>query len=161
MREDGVVGSTSQSHAPARGSLDRSSRDRLAAALDRDGVAAAYLFGSQARRRTGPLSDVDVAVWTQASLDARQRFDLRLELSAAATRALGGRVVDLVILDDASPLLRHRAWRDGELLIDRDPRTRVRDEARALVEYLDTKPLREQMATGVRHRLEEERFGRR
>jgi hypothetical protein len=65
------------------------------------------------------------------------------------------------LLDDAPPLLRHRAWRDGDLLIDRDPRTRVRDEARALVEYLDTKPLREQTALGVSHRLAEGRFGRR
>jgi len=107
------------------------------------------------------LSDVDVAVWAAPGSDASSRFALRLELAKAATRALDGETVDLVVLDDASPLLRQRAWRDGELLVDRDPRTRVRDEARALVEFLDTKPLREQTAAGVSNRIAEGRFGRR
>lgn len=141
--------------------LDTARRIRLREALDHDHVAAAYLFGSQARGNPGPLSDVDLAVWATPEIGPRQRFELRLKLAQAAQRALGGQAVDLVVLDDASPLLRHRAWRDGELLLDRDPRTRVRDEARALVEYLDTKPLREQTAAGVSHRLAEGRFGRR
>lgn len=141
--------------------IDGRARGRLRETLDRQQVAAAYVFGSHARGTAGPLSDVDVAVWAAPGLTARERFELRLKLANAAQRALGGTEVDLVVLDDASPLLRHRAWRDGELLIDRDARTRVRDEARALVEYLDTKPLREQTASGVRHRLEDGRFGRR
>jgi uncharacterized protein len=143
------------------GALDTAGRERLRDALDQDGVAAAYVFGSQARGNPGPLSDVDVAVWAAPGTDPSRRFALRLELANAATRALDGETVDLVVLDDASPLLRQRAWRDGELLIDRDPRTRVRDEARALLEFLDTKPLREQTATGVSNRIAEGRFGRR
>lgn len=141
--------------------LDDAGRERLRTALDRDEVAAAYVFGSQARGQTGPLSDVDLAVWAAPGLSPQQRFELRLRLANAAERALGEGEVDLVVLDDATPLLRHRAWRDGELLVDRDPRTRVRAQARALVEYLDTAPLREQTAAGVRHRLAEGRFGRR
>lgn len=141
--------------------LDDTRKASVRTALDSDDVAAAYLFGSQARGRPGPLSDVDLAVWASPDLDARQRFDLRLRLIGAVERVLDGQSVDLVVLDDASPLLRHRAWRDGELLLDRDPRTRVRDEARTLVEYLDTKPLREQTAAGVSNRLAEGRFGRR
>jgi uncharacterized protein len=154
MREYGRMASTGDT-------LDAESRDRLRAVLDRDQIAAAYMFGSQARGNPGPLSDVDVAVWAAPELSSRDRFELRLRLAAAAQRALDGRAVDLVVLDDASPLLRHRAWRDGELLVDRDPRTRVRDETRALVEFLDTKPLREQTAAGVSNRLAEGRFGRR
>lgn len=143
------------------GEFGDAERKRLASALDRDGVAAAYVFGSQARGEAGPLSDVDVAVWAAPNMLPRERFELRMRLTSAATKALAGERVDLVVLDDASPLLRQRAWRDGRLLIDRDPVTRVRDEARALVEFLDTKPLREQMAAGVRNRIAEGRFGRR
>ena len=141
--------------------LDDTRKASVRNALDNDQVAAAYLFGSQARGRPGPLSDVDLGVWACPDLSARERFDLRLRLIGAVERVLDGQPVDLVVLDDAPPLLRHRAWRDGELLLDRDPRTRVRDEARALVEYLDTKPLREQTAAGVSKRLAEGRFGRR
>jgi predicted nucleotidyltransferase len=141
--------------------IDDTSKASVRAVLDRDQVAAAYLFGSHARGNPGPLSDVDLAVWASPGLDARQRFELRLRLANAVEQALDGQAVDLVVLDDAPPLLRHRAWRDGELLLDRDPRTRVRDEARTLVEYLDTKPLRKQTAAGVSNRLAEGRFGRR
>jgi hypothetical protein len=55
-----------------------------------------------------------LAVWVAPGIDERRRFALRLELANAAERALGGQAVDLVVLDDASPLLRQRAWRDGE-----------------------------------------------
>jgi hypothetical protein len=140
--------------------MNEAMRARLREALDRDDVAAAYVFGSHARGDAGPLSDLDVGVWAAPDLDPRSRFELRLRLAAAAGRATGTKV-DMVVLDDAPALLRHRAWHDGELLIDRDPRTRVRREARTLVEYLDTKPLREQTAAGVSNRIAEGRFGRR
>ena len=37
----------------------------------------------------------------------------------AATRALRGDAVDLVVLNDATPLLRHRVLRDGQRLLER------------------------------------------
>lgn len=42
--------------------LDEAALERLSHALDREGVIAAMLIGSQARGTTGPLSDVDIAV---------------------------------------------------------------------------------------------------
>lgn len=140
--------------------VDAHARERLAAALDREPVAAAYLFGSQATGAPGPLSDVDVAV-TLAHHSDEAAANLRYELLAAASEALGTDEVDLVLLDHAPPLLCHRVLRDGALLVDRDPRSRVRFETRALLEYLDTAPLREGLAAGRRSRLAEGRFGRR
>lgn len=134
-------------------------RGRLAAALDRAPIAAAYLFGSRASGNVGPLSDVDIGVVTVP--DVSDEVALRRGLFAAVTSALGTTEVDLVLLDDASPLLRHRVLRDGQLLIDRDPRLRVRFETRALLDYLDTAPLREAQANGRRGRLTEGSFGRR
>ena len=136
--------------------LDESARRRLGESLDAEGVVAALLFGSQATGHAHPLSDIDVAVWLDPALDADARLDARLRLSAA----LGSEGVDLVILNDASPLLVQRARQTGAVLVDRDPRTRVRLETHALILYLDTKPLREELARGTRHRLAEGRFGR-
>lgn len=141
--------------------LDDAARGRLAAALDEADVVAAYLFGSQARGEVGPLSDVDVAVWLGPEVRDDRRFDRRLALSAAASRALATDEVDLVVLNDAPPLLRHRVIRDGKLILDRDPRTRVRFETRALLDYLDTAPLRAALSAGRRRRIAEGRFGRR
>jgi predicted nucleotidyltransferase len=140
--------------------FDAAARARLTAALDREGVVAAYLFGSQATGKAGPLSDVDVAVLFDSALDERARFELQLRLQGEATSAVRHDSVDVVALNAASPLLRHRAIRDGEALVVRDPVARVRFEARAILDYLDTRPLREELARGLRHRLEEGRFGR-
>jgi len=141
--------------------LDTGARKRLATALERDGVVAGSLFGSQAVGEPGPLSDVDVAVWVEGALKPRERGALRLELADAAARALGTDQVDLVVLNDAPPLLRHRAVRDGEVLVERDRLAHVRLATTALLEYLDTEPLRATLAAGRRRRLAEDRFGRR
>jgi predicted nucleotidyltransferase len=150
VREDAVVVA-----------INGAARARLSVALDMPGVVAASLIGSQASGSTGPLSDVDLGVWLLPELSAPERHQRSLELLRAACEALGTDEVDLVVLNDASPLMRHRAMRDGIRLVERDRDARVRLEARGLLDYLDTAPLRATLAAGVKRRLEDGRFGRR
>lgn len=140
--------------------LDAEALARLSDALDREGVVAAMLIGSQARGTPGPLSDVDVAIWHDRGLDPAGRLHLQLELGRAASEALGTDEVDIVMLNRAPPLLRHRAVRDARLLVERDPVARVRLDARTLLDYLDTKPLRAEMSRGLRKRIRDGHFGR-
>lgn len=146
-----------KSRVPA---LDDAAVGRLAAVFDRDGIVAAMLIGSRARGTAGPLSDVDVAVWHDPRLSAGPRSALQLKLAKEARRALRTEEVDVVMLNGASPLLRQRAVRDAVRLVERDPGERVRLETQAILDYLDTKPLRAELARGQRHRIEEGRFGR-
>lgn len=118
------------------------------------------LFGSQATGRTGPLSDVDIAVWADPDLSRTGRSNLRLELIGQAAEALRTEDVDLVVLNDAGPLLRHRAIRDALRLVDRDVATRVRLETRAILDYLDTEWLRQELSRGLHRRMTEGTFGR-
>lgn len=141
--------------------LDNEALQRLGKALDREGVVAGLLIGSHARGNPGPLSDVDVAIWHDPELDPGGRSDLRLEIAAGAAGALGTDEIDVVLLNDAPPLMRHRAIRDGRRLVERDRDERVRLETRAILEYLDTAPLRAELAKGMRRRMKEGRFGRR
>jgi predicted nucleotidyltransferase len=141
--------------------IDAAHRDRLVRALDAPGVVAASLVGSQATGKAGPLSDVDVAVWLEPGLGFTERYERSVKLSGAASAALGTDEIDLIVLNDASPLMRHRAMRDGLRLVERDRAARVRLEARGLLDYLDTAPLRAKLAAGVTRRLSEGRFGRR
>lgn len=141
--------------------LDDATMQRLGKALDREGVVAGLLIGSQARGNPGPLSDVDIAIWHVPDLDPRGRSDLRLEIAAGAARAVGTEEIDVVLLNGAPPLMRHRAIRDGRRLVERDRDERVRQETRAILEYLDTAPLRATLAEGMRRRMREGRFGRR
>jgi predicted nucleotidyltransferase len=141
--------------------LDTAALDRLAGALDREGVVAAMLIGSQARGNAGPLSDIDVGVWHEPGLDSAARLQLRLDLVSSAARALGTGEVDVVLLNGATPLMRHRAIRDARRLVERDEEERVRLETRAVLDYLDTAPLRAELGRGLRRRIAEGRYGRR
>lgn len=141
--------------------LDEAALQRLANALDREGVVAAMLIGSQARGAAGPLSDVDVAVWHEPGLDPSARLALQLSLASAAARALNTDEIDIVMLNRATPLMRHRAIRDGRRLVERDRDERVRLETKAILDYLDTAPLRAELGEGLRRRIKEGRFGRR
>lgn len=136
-------------------------RAHLTAGLERPSIDAAYLFGSQARGRTSPLSDIDVAVLVDPAFGSDERFQLRLDLIAQVTCLMRTERVDLITLNDAPILLRHRVVRDGELLLERDRAARVRFETLTILEYLDTKPLRSELARGVHARLSEGTFGRR
>lgn len=140
--------------------LDEAAIARLAGALDRPGVVAASVIGSQARGSAGPLSDIDLGVWHDPELGGSERARLQLDLIGAAVEALGTDEVDVVMLNGASPLMRHRAIRDGRRFLEHDPVNRVRLEARGLIEYLDTEPLRGELSRGVRKSLKEGTFGR-
>lgn len=141
--------------------IDEAALERLSRALDQEDVVAAMLIGSQARGNPGPLSDVDLAIWHDPGLDSRGRFDLQLRLASDAGDALGTDEIDIVMLNHAPPLMRHRAIRDGKRLVERDHDKRVRLETRAILDYLDTAPLRAELGRGVRRRMREGRFGRR
>jgi predicted nucleotidyltransferase len=141
--------------------VDEAALKRLSQALHKEGVVAAMLIGSQARGTAGPLSDVDIAIWHDPTLDPRARLDLQLRLVRDAGSALSTDEIDIVMLNDAPPLMRHRAIRDGKRLIECNHDERVRLETRAILDYLDTAPLRAELGRGVRRRIREGRFGRR
>lgn len=141
--------------------VDAAARARLAEALDREGVVAAMLIGSQARGNPGPLSDVDIAYWHEPGLDRDERWSLRLEMIGAAEEALRTSEIDMAPLNEAPPLMQHRAIRDAVLLVERDHDERIRLETRAMLDFFDTQPLRDAMRDRLRRLFEEDRFGRR
>ena len=59
------------------------------------------------------------------------------------------RTVDLVILDEAGPGLAYRVFRDGRVLLERDRKAFVERKARAILEYLDFKPVEETFTRAV------------
>jgi predicted nucleotidyltransferase len=146
-----------------RGSTDLAPEDlieRLQDVLARHpAVAVAYLFGSRARGRTSPLSDIDVAVLLDRAF-VGDRFALQLELAGSIAAAVGSDAVDVVLLDDAPPSLAYRVLRDGRVILCRDELLRVRHRLRAIDEYLDTELLRRRNRAILRRRLTEGTFGR-
>lgn len=107
----------------------------------RDDVNAAWVFGSVARGEARPGSDVDVAVLLPESFDRDARWDVRLDLSARLPVALLGRRVDVLVLPDGTPLLRHRALVHGIRVWGLESHEAAEAEIRAAVEYWDTRKM--------------------
>jgi predicted nucleotidyltransferase len=132
--------------------------ERLRRALEtREDVLVAYLFGSVARGRAGPLSDVDVAVLLAEHGDPFPRF---LEVAEAVGCVVGPERADVVLLNTAPVALAYRVLRDGRLLVCRDERARVEHWVRTVLAYLDMEPFFRTFEEGLRHRILEGRFGR-
>ncbi len=106
------------------------------------GVVLAYLFGSQAEGKAGPLSDVDVAVLLRAQMERKQRFQVQLDLIGALVSLFHRDDVDVVILNEATPVLAHEVVQYGRVVYEMDPGTRVDFELGVLRRYVDTAPLR-------------------
>lgn len=79
------------------------------------GVVAVYLFGSHAEGRAHRESDIDVGLllrWADFPT-AAQRFEERVRLSAHLIGALHVNSIDVVVLNDAPPLLARRIVTKG------------------------------------------------
>jgi predicted nucleotidyltransferase len=88
------------------------------------GVASAYLFGSHAEGRAHRESDVDVGILLQWDRHPTRddRFDVRVRLGSELIHALKHNEVDIVILNDAPPLLGRKIIQDGIRVFLGDPR---------------------------------------
>ena len=122
-------------------------------------VRLAWLHGSRARGTARLESDIDVAVLLDDDHAASPTAikDSIWCLAGALGREVRSDRIDLVLLNDAPALLRHRVIRDGILLFARTDAERVRFVLRTIREYQDMEPrLREHTRRWV-ERLRERR----
>jgi predicted nucleotidyltransferase len=113
-------------------------REFFAANAEREGIAAAYLFGSVARGTAGPKSDVDVGIlYSEEPPHTLEGLGLEIE---GELEKLFRVPVQVVVLNHASVDLLIRVLRDGKLLVDRDRSTRIRFEVKTRFEFWDLEP---------------------
>jgi len=105
-------------------------------------ILVAYLFGSQARETQCPTSDIDVGLLVHKDRTDDSGYGYRAAIATDMMSVVKTNAVDVVLLNDAPPLLAHRAVRDGIVLHSKDEAARIAFEVRTLNEYIDTKPLR-------------------
>lgn len=133
MRADGSQARAGDTGSPVVETLTEALRG------EDGGLLCAYLFGSAARGEERPDSDLDLAVLFRDD-PPRTLAGLHLDLADRLTGVLGGRRIDLVVLNRAPVDLVHRVLRDGVLLLERDRSARIRFEVRARNEYFDLLP---------------------
>jgi predicted nucleotidyltransferase len=129
--------------------------DRLSRACSElPAVRLAFLFGSRAKGHPREESDFDVAVLVDESIAGTDRGQIIRQLAARLGREVSSALLDLVLLNDAPALLRHRVLRDGILLFQRSPEERVRFAIRTIRDYQDGSIRREMFTKSRIERLE-------
>src|SRR5262245_25966253 len=106
-----------------RGKHGRSLSANVAKAIaecvsSKKGVLAAYVFGSVAAGRARRDSDIDIAVLLRDAMPQSRMFQCRLNLIADLGAKLHRSDIDVVILNEASPLLAHRVLSRGKLVFE-------------------------------------------
>ena len=127
---------------------------------DRPEVILAYLFGSHARGRPTPISDIDFAVLLSDTVSGEKYLDYQIALMQSLAPIFRSDEVDVLILNQAPPLLAYKVIVEGKILVCRDEVARIRFRVRATQRYLDTKPMRKVQADATARRIREGRFGR-
>jgi uncharacterized protein YutE (UPF0331/DUF86 family)/predicted nucleotidyltransferase len=103
-------------------------------------VNAAYLAGTLANRATfGQLSDVDIAILLMDQIKADQFLDYQLYFFSELAKRLESDSIDVVILNQASLLLKLQVIKYGQILFSRDEKQRISFETKAVMDYLDFK----------------------
>ena len=124
------------------------------------GVQAAYIFGSLVSGRARPDSDIDLAVLVSDGVMRGNPFQYRLALMTDLMGLLKRNDIDLILLNQAPPLLAHRVLKKGKLIFERSAAARVAFQVRTVNRYLDTLPMRNLYLTYLKkHAREGKIFG--
>ncbi len=101
-------------------------------------VNAAYLAGSLSNRTSfGHLTDVDIAILLMEQIKSDQFLDYQLYFFSELAKRLDSESIDVVILNQASLLLKLQVIRYGQILFSRDEKSRISFETKAVMDYLD------------------------
>lgn len=134
---------------------------RLRGTLEaRSEILEAYLFGSSARGAPRPESDVDVAVYADLELVPNSPFGYAAQIATDLAGAAHPRRIDVVVLNQAPPLLYYRVLRDGIRLFARQLVATTTREGRAVSRYCDYLPVLQEIERVHGTRIARGEFGR-
>ncbi len=111
----------------------------------RSSILAVYLFGSTARGKEGPLSDVDFAILYYPEVKySKEAFkdELRMadEIETILRKKGIKQNVEILTLNNMNILLRHKVIGEGIRIYCRDKNAAAKYEANVISYYCDFKP---------------------
>ena len=88
-------------------------------------IEVAYIFGSVAQGKENPLSDIDIAIIInpQQINEKMYRYGYKAEVLSDLIKLLKTNNVDLVILNEADIVLRHRVSYFSKLIYSKNEKT--------------------------------------
>lgn len=133
-------------------------QSRLNQLFAQNPVNAAYLAGSLSIRTSfGHLSDVDIAILLMDQIKSDQFLDYQLYFFSELAKRLESESIDVVILNQASLLLKLQVIKSGQILFTRDEKQRVSFETKAVMDYLDFKKFDEIQNEALGRRLQSQK----
>src|SRR5207244_11767220 len=122
--------------------------------FSQNSVNAAYLEGSLSICTSfGHLTDVDIAILLMDQIKSDQFLDYQLYFFSELAKRLESESIDVVILNQASLLLKLQVIKYGQILFSRDDKQRVLFETKAVMDYLDFKKFDEIQNQALSRRL--------
>jgi len=97
-------------------------------------IVFSYIFGSYAQGSIRGNSDIDIAIYLKKDIDIDTYLEIKMNLSEVLKRE-----VDLVILNNAPPLLKYEIYKNNILLFSRDKTLESKYKVKTLFEYSDIK----------------------
>ncbi len=106
-------------------------------------IAVVYIFGSVAQGRSNVLSDIDFGIIVDKNKIEEHiyPYGYKAHILSDLMKLLKTNKLDLVILNDAPPLLRHRVLYYGKLIHSIDEKRRIRFQVETINKYNDYKYL--------------------
>jgi len=105
-------------------------------------ILFAFLFGSIANDKTTGISDIDIAVMlNESKIDkTKNPYGYKAELLAKLISVLSFDDIDLIILNDAPLLLKHRIVQSGREIYTKDEKLSAEFCVKVMEQFLDLKP---------------------
>lgn len=102
--------------------------------IECEDILFAYIFGSYVAGNMRKDSDIDIGIYLKEKMSIEKYLKLKMDLMEACKRE-----VDLVILNDATPLLKYEVYRSNILIFTRDKTIESNYKVKTLFEYSDMK----------------------
>ena len=113
-------------------------------------VTIIYLFGSQMHGHTNPMSDIDIGIVFTRYEVLKNATILYTDLYDILTDIFPGpQEVDIVFLQQTSPVFQYEVIKHGKVLYETDPLFRANYEEQVAREYMDFEPVLHQYSEAL------------
>lgn len=102
--------------------------------MEYEDIIFAYIFGSYVHGKTRANSDVDIAIYLNKKINTETYLKIKADLSKIFKKE-----IDLIILNDAVPLLKYQIYKNNILLFTRNKTMESNYKVKTLFEYNDMK----------------------
>lgn len=120
---------------------------------EKSNIVFSYIFGSYAKGENRESSDIDIAIYLKNDQISTDKYlSLLYDIMSISNKK-----VDLVILNDSPPLIKHEVYTEGILLFTKDKETLTNYKVKTLFEYEDMKYYLNMQYKDMINRIREER----